>query len=92
MAAQPKTGSPHATELDRRLKSDEPLASVVDWWTERYRQWPPTLDPDVVGIGPISDREMIVYCIGAPEDEDAPEVQAVWNSLRKERATLQVQA
>jgi hypothetical protein len=34
-----RRGSPFAAELDRRLKSDEPLTSVVDWWRTAFRAW-----------------------------------------------------
>jgi hypothetical protein len=45
---QAEQGSPFAVGLDRRLKSDEPLSSVVNWWSERYREWRPTLDAEGV--------------------------------------------
>jgi hypothetical protein len=34
-----RQGTPLAAELDVRLKSDEPLANVVDWWRTAYREW-----------------------------------------------------
>jgi hypothetical protein len=84
------TGSPFATELDVRLKSNEPLSSVVDWWIKQYRAWRPTLDAGgVKGVGPISDREWSVFCIFGSEDDLDPDVQKSWGYLRKDRAALQ---
>jgi hypothetical protein len=83
-------GSPFAAELDDRLKSDEPLSSIVDWWEEKYRAWRPTLDAlGVKGLGPISDREMTVFCVFGSEDSPDVDVQKSWDFLRKDRAALQ---
>jgi hypothetical protein len=87
---QGEQGSPYAAELDVRLKSDEPLSSVVSWWSERYREWRPTLDAEgVESIGPISDREMTVFCIFGPEDSPRADIQVGWDFLRKDREELQ---
>jgi hypothetical protein len=91
VAQQLKTsGSPYAAELDARLKSNEPLSSIVEWWDKKYDEWRPTLDAQgVVGIGPISDHEMTVFCIFGPEDSPSPNVQKGWDFLRQDRAALQ---
>jgi hypothetical protein len=90
MTVQLKTGSPYAAELDRKLISDEPLSSIVEWWSGKYRVWRHSLDAEgVVGIGPISEREMTVFCIFGSEDSPDPDVQKSWGFLRKDRAALQ---
>jgi hypothetical protein len=90
MAVQLKTGSPYAAELKVRLKGNEPLAGIVDWLGKKYREWRPTLDAEgVVGIGPISDHEMSVFCVCGPEDDPDPDVQKSWGYLREDRAALQ---
>jgi hypothetical protein len=38
LASTSRQGTPLAAELDVRLKSDEPLANVVDWWRTAYRE------------------------------------------------------
>jgi hypothetical protein len=86
-------GSPYAAELDTRLRSDEPLADIVDWWREKYREWRSTLDPDVVeGVGPISKLEWTVYCVDGSEDNPDSDIQAGWDYLKEDRAALQAQA
>jgi hypothetical protein len=86
----PGVGSPFAKELDIRLKSNEPLSSIIAWWDQKYTQWCVTLDAKgIKGIGPISDREMTVFCVCGPENSPDPEVQISWDSLREDRAALQ---
>jgi hypothetical protein len=86
----PGVGSPFAKELDIRLKSNEPLSSIVNWWNQKYIQWCAILDAKgIKGIGPISDREMTVFCVCGPENSLDPEVQISWDSLREDRAALQ---
>jgi hypothetical protein len=34
-----RQGSPAAAELDRRLKSDEPLPNIVAWWRTTQAEW-----------------------------------------------------
>jgi hypothetical protein len=86
----PGVGSPFATELDIRLKSSEPLSSIIAWWNQKYIEWCPVLDAKgIKGIGPISDREMTVFCVCGPENSLDPEVQISWDSLREDRAALQ---
>jgi hypothetical protein len=87
MTAQLKTGSPYAAELVTRLKSNEPLASIVDWWDAKYREWRPTIDAE--GVGPISEYEWSVFCICGPEDSPDPDIQKGWDYLREDRAALQ---
>ena len=89
MTVQLKTDSPYAAELDVRLKSNEPLSSIVDWWNEKYREWRPTIGDKRAGVGPISDREWSVFCIFGSEDSPDPDVQKSWGYLRKDRAALQ---
>jgi len=89
-AATDHKGSPFAAELEARLKSDEPLSSIVDWWGKKYNEWRPSLDAEgVEGIGPISDREMSVFCTWGSEDDPDPKVQHNWDLLRQDRAALQ---
>jgi hypothetical protein len=89
MSTQLKTGSPFAAELDVRLKSDEPLSSIVAWWDEKYDEWRPTIGDKYAGVGPISDREWSVFCLYGAEDDPDPGIQKGWDFLRKDRAALQ---
>jgi hypothetical protein len=84
--SSPCPGTPFAAELDAKLVSDEALSSIVAWWRSKYREWRPTLDAEgVEGIGPISDREMTVFCVCGPEDSPDSDIQAGWGYLREER-------
>jgi hypothetical protein len=84
-----RQGSPFAAELDDRLAGNEPLSSIVEWWNEKYGPWREGLGAlGVKGIGPISDREMTVFCIGGSEDNPDIHNQACWGFLRKEREAL----
>jgi hypothetical protein len=65
------------------------LADIVKWWNAKYCGWRPTLDAKgVEGIGPVSDREMTVFCICGSEDSPNSDIQAGWGFLRDERAML----
>ena len=95
-------GSPLATELERRLGGNEPLADVVNWWYPQYREW--HANNNITGIGDLSDNEVLLHglvhawsLVSKSEtlteaDTDSananPDVQACWNKVRQARATL----
>jgi hypothetical protein len=88
MTAQLKTGSPYAAELDARLRSNEPLSSIVDWWWGKYDEWLPTIVVEAEGIwNQISDHEETIFCICGADGDDS-----TWDILRSHRAALQAQA
>ena len=86
-----RQGSPFAKELDERLKSNEPLSSVVAWWRKIYREWREQQKAAGVPRTRLSENESTVLGLAAvysasPSNEDLtenikdPDVQHAWPS------------